>query len=154
MSFTEMEKLQKDPSLHFKVNIGLPQLKPSRSEELKQRISAQKHLRSNPQLIKPANEICLGDIHKEWLKTSGPFQLKVLAEHFNIFSDLFGEAYFVPRVALNVNYTEEDGGYSPVYFGNQMKPFQVIYIFLMCFILHLLFSFTYLTDSKTSHRQF
>lgn len=40
----------KDPALHYKVDIGFPRLKPSRSQELKERIAILGASRSNPEL--------------------------------------------------------------------------------------------------------
>ena len=40
----------KDPTLHFKVDIGFPRLKPSRSQELKERMAVLRASRSNPEL--------------------------------------------------------------------------------------------------------
>lgn len=116
---------EKDPSLHFKVNIGLPYLKPPRGEEFAQRktvLSERRRQASMP-------EVNLEKIREEWLKNSGPFQIKAIAEHYNIFEDLFGEAYFVPRVPLRIHYDQADGKAMPVYYGNQIKPAEVKYIF-------------------------
>jgi large subunit ribosomal protein L38 len=70
-------------------------------------------------------EISLKEIRKEWLKTAAPFQIKAIAEHYNIFKDLFGEAFFVPRIPLSIGYQQTDGSTMPVYFGNQIKPYEV-----------------------------
>lgn len=81
-------------------------------------------------------EISLNEIRNEWIKTSGPFQLKTIAEHYNIFSDLFGEAYFVPRVPLRIHYDQADGKALPVYCGNQIKPAEVsCSLFVFCLFL-------------------
>jgi len=40
----------KDPALHYKVDIGLPRLKPSRSQELMERIAILRASRSNTEL--------------------------------------------------------------------------------------------------------
>lgn len=42
----------KDPTLHYKVDIGFPRLKPSRSQELKERIAILRASRSTPELEK------------------------------------------------------------------------------------------------------
>jgi large subunit ribosomal protein L38 len=39
----------KDPSLHFKVDIGYPRAKPSRSQELRERIAILQAAKSNPE---------------------------------------------------------------------------------------------------------
>lgn len=62
-------------------------------------------------------------VHQEWLKTSGPLHIRRIAEHYKIFEHLFGDAYFVPRVSLDIRYNLEDGDtQAPVYFGNLLKP--------------------------------
>lgn len=60
---------------------------------------------------------------KDWLKTSGPFHVKRLAEHYGVFEHLFGSAYFVPRINLQITFSNagEDVA-SPVYYGNVLKP--------------------------------
>ena len=113
--------------MHYKVNIGLPYLKPSRSEEYAQRKKVLSERKSKAQASQL--EVSLDSIHEEWVKTSGPFQIKNIAEHYNIFEDLFGEAYFVPRVALKIQYDQGDGKALPVYYGNQIKPAEVYHIF-------------------------
>ncbi|KAK4019970.1 hypothetical protein OUZ56_001968 [Daphnia magna] len=116
----EISRAKRDPNLHFKVNIGLPHLKPSRGEEYSCR---QKILRSRKGLQSLPNEqISLEEIRKEWLKTSAPFHIRAVAEHYNIFEDLFGEAFFLPRIPLSIKYEQPDGSNLPVYFGNQIKP--------------------------------
>lgn len=121
--FKEISRAKRDPNLHFKVNIGLPHLKPSRGEEYSCR---QKILRSRKGLQSLPNEqISLEEIRKEWLKTSAPFHIRAVAEHYNIFEDLFGEAFFLPRIPLSIKYEQPDGSNLPVYFGNQIKPKEV-----------------------------
>lgn len=117
-----MEKMRKDPSIHFRVNIGLPHLKPSRRDEYRQRTATLHELRSDSSKVRSVEEISLDDVRCEWLRTSGPFHMKTLAEHFNIYDDLFGEAYFVPRVPLTIKYEDADGVQTAVYSGNQIKP--------------------------------
>ena len=48
-------------------------------------------------------EINLEAVRKDWLQTSGPFHQKVIAEHYGIFQHLFGDAYFIPRIPLNIS---------------------------------------------------
>lgn len=62
-------------------------------------------------------------VKKDWLKTSGPFHVKRLAEHYGVFEHLFGAAYFVPRVDLRITFSNGGGDVaSPVYYGNVLKP--------------------------------
>ncbi|XP_069689575.1 large ribosomal subunit protein mL38 [Periplaneta americana] len=116
----------KDPSVHFKVDIGFPKPKPSRSVELKERLNVIRARRSDTEIEKLSRlkklEIPLSEVKEEWLKTAGPFEIKRVAEHYGIFNDLFGDAYFVPRVMLNVKYKISDDSYLPVQRGNVIKP--------------------------------
>ncbi|XP_023158360.1 39S ribosomal protein L38, mitochondrial isoform X2 [Ceratitis capitata] len=116
----------KDPELTARVNIGFPHLKSSRSEQLKQRLTHLKARRSNEELEKLARSnkllIDLDEVQKEYRATTGQFDLRVIADHYGVFDDLFGLAYFVPRVALNIQYEVEAGTFSPVYNGNVIKP--------------------------------
>ncbi|CAL4249939.1 unnamed protein product, partial [Meganyctiphanes norvegica] len=61
-------------------------------------------------------------VQSEWEETSGPHHIRTLAEHYGIFKDLFGKAYFVPRVILNINFNFDEETVSPVYRGNVIKP--------------------------------
>ena len=100
----------------------MPFLKSSRGEEYSRRIQILKENKAN---LSKDKSIPIDQIRQEWFKTSGPFHLKNLAEHFNIFDDLFGEAYFVPRTSLRITYPQQDNTAMPVYFGNQLKPQEV-----------------------------
>lgn len=60
-------------------------------------------------------------VKRDWLKTSGPFHIKRLAEHYGVFEHLYGSAYFVPRVPLQITFNNGDVA-SPVYYGNVLKP--------------------------------
>lgn len=123
--FEEIEKLERDPELFFKVNIGLPRLKPSRSQEYSERMAILKEVRENPEKLKAS--ISLETVRKEWLTTAGPFHLKRIAEHYNIFQDLFGDAYFVPRIPLTIKYQDLDETLTPVFSGNHIKPSEVTF---------------------------
>ncbi|XP_053947609.1 39S ribosomal protein L38, mitochondrial [Anastrepha ludens] len=120
------EENAKDPELTARVNIGFPHLKPSRSEQLKQRLAHLKAQRSNAQVEKLARAnkllIDLDAVQSEYRATTGQYDLRVIADHYGIFDDLFGLAYFVPRIALNVQYQLDDNTLSPVYNGNVIKP--------------------------------
>lgn len=68
-------------------------------------------------------QIDLDDVKREWLTTSGPYQVMRIAKHFGVFEHLFGRAYFLPRVFLDVKFeASEDGFCHPVYNGNIIKP--------------------------------
>ncbi|PSN54881.1 39S ribosomal protein L38 [Blattella germanica] len=105
---------------------GLPHRKPSRSQEFKERITFLRNARSNPEMERMSRKqelkIPLAEVKKEWQKTAGPFQLKAIAEHYGVYEHLFGEAYFIPRVPLDIQYKQQDECYLPVYNGNMIKP--------------------------------
>lgn len=46
--------------------------------------------------------IDLDEVDREYRATTGQYDLRVIADHYGIFDDLFGLAYFVPRVALDI----------------------------------------------------
>lgn len=114
-----------DPKIHYKVNIGLPQLQRSRREILKKRLEHVKATRHDSTLEKLAREnkltISLDDVNDEWLKESASFHIKEVAEHYGIFEHLFGDAYFYPQVMLDIYFKRGDK-LVPVYRGNDVKP--------------------------------
>lgn len=65
--------------------------------------------------------INLDEVRKVWLTTTGNHHIKQIADHYGVFEHLFGDAYFFPRVPLQVFYTENDVQH-PVYYGNVIKP--------------------------------
>uniref|UniRef100_A0A336MQ47 Large ribosomal subunit protein mL38 n=1 Tax=Culicoides sonorensis TaxID=179676 RepID=A0A336MQ47_CULSO len=116
-----------DPELSKKINIGYPKLKVSRSKELFARLEHMKKMRADPKLEKLSKEgklqIDMDQVHEDWLKNNGPLQIKRIAEHYKIFEHLFGDAYFVPRVDMQIRYNLSDGEtQAPVYYGNLLKP--------------------------------
>lgn len=73
-----------------------------------------------------AVEVSLKEVKEEWLKTAGPFHIRRIAEHYGVYDDLFGDAYFIPRVMLDVCYKLTDDSYLPVHRGNVIKPSEVL----------------------------
>ncbi|CAG9864449.1 unnamed protein product [Phyllotreta striolata] len=115
----------KDPSIYYKVDIGLPPPQISRSKALEERIAVMKKQRKDPVLEKLARDrkltINLEETNEEWLKTNGASGIKRIAEHYGVFEHLYGDAYFHSRVPLKVEYEIEDEKL-PVHFGNIIKP--------------------------------
>jgi len=71
-------------------------------------------------------EVPLQEVSKDWLKEGrGQEQIKSIAQHYGVFEHLFGDAYFYPRVPLNIAYHQGEDIFAPVYFGNQLKPKEV-----------------------------
>lgn len=70
-----------------------------------------------------AVDINLEEVKQEWLHTTGPHQVMKLAKHFGIFDHLFGQAYFMPLVPLDVKFeTGEKDLCHSVCYGNVIKP--------------------------------
>ncbi|XP_059616637.1 large ribosomal subunit protein mL38 [Phlebotomus argentipes] len=115
-----------DPELARKINIGLPQLKASRSDQLSERLQHRKMMKNNPEIEKLARhnelEVDLENVSQEWMKTSGPFDVRGIADYYEIFDHLFGDAYFIPRVHLRVLYPTSTDDCNPVYYGNILSP--------------------------------
>ncbi|CAD7080015.1 unnamed protein product [Hermetia illucens] len=108
------------------VNIGFPKLRAPRSVELKERIKLEKQKRQNVELEKKATsntlQIDLDQVRADSLKSNRQHQLVDLIHHFGIYKDLFGAAYFVPRVPLDIQFTISEDKALPVYFGNLISP--------------------------------
>ncbi|XP_059486059.1 large ribosomal subunit protein mL38 [Neocloeon triangulifer] len=120
-----------DPTLYYKVDIGLPR-EPfrKRKDVTSERLAQQKTLRADKNFEKLSRygelEVPVEEVQKEWLKGKGPQHIKEIAEHYGVFQHLFGDAYFFPRVSLDVAYHQGDDIYAPVFYGNQLKPKEVI----------------------------
>lgn len=46
--------------------------------------------------------IDLKQVERDSQETTAPHNLRLISEHFGIFRDLFKDAYFVPRVSLDI----------------------------------------------------
>ncbi|XP_075229396.1 large ribosomal subunit protein mL38-like [Lycorma delicatula] len=117
----------KDPSIYYKVDIGLPRQARKRNEEISEKLSHLKKVRNNPELEKLARAnkltIPLDEVYEDWKKTVGPYQIKDIAEHYGIFNDLYGDAFFLPIVIMDISYKSNEG-FVPVFRGNDVKPSQ------------------------------
>lgn len=68
-------------------------------------------------------EIDLEEVKREWLHTTGPHHIMKLAKHFGIYEHLFGLAYFMPLVPMEVKFDGGEGDLChAVYYGNIIKP--------------------------------
>lgn len=67
----------------------------------------------------------LEESYREWLLTDGPKHIRRIAEHYGIFEHLFGEAYYHPVTLMSIAFKSSDDLYSPVFFGNTIKPKEV-----------------------------
>lgn len=73
--------------------------------------------------IFPADKIPVDRVQETWEKTSAPFHVKRLADHYGVFRDLFPMAYFVPQVSLRICYRQDSSG--QVHYGNRLTPTEV-----------------------------
>lgn len=67
-------------------------------------------------------QIDLGAMYDDWYRTAGPYQLRKIAEHYGIFEHLYGDAYFSPRVPMNILYDYNEDSQLPIYYGNIIAP--------------------------------
>ncbi|XP_066148395.1 large ribosomal subunit protein mL38 [Euwallacea fornicatus] len=114
----------KDPSLHYKVDIGLPPPQIPKKALLNQRLEHMKSRKDTDLERLARNHNLFIDLEKcnsEWLKTVGPQHIRRIAEHYGVFEHLFGDAYFNPQVPLEIFYVK-DNVKCPVHYGNILKP--------------------------------
>ncbi|MBN3325038.1 RM38 protein, partial [Atractosteus spatula] len=109
-----------------KIDIGLPHLRPSRSQEVKERRKLCRENRRSSELERATRlqtlRIPLDEVKAEWERTNGPYEVQRVAEYYGIYRDLFPHATFVPRVVLRVVYGTEGEHSSPVHCGNVLTP--------------------------------
>ncbi|XP_042223711.1 39S ribosomal protein L38, mitochondrial-like isoform X2 [Homarus americanus] len=126
MGSCELDQTRDDPGLYAPVNIGFTRPKPSRREQLHTRLQHRKSLKENESLQQRSRRgdltVDIDKVKEVWEASSGPHHVKTLAEHYGIFRDLYGSAYFVPYVALGITYDLDDHTVSPVHRGNTIKP--------------------------------
>lgn len=72
--------------------------------------------------------VSLEEISNDWSKTNAPLHIKKIAEYYGVYEHLFGDAYFLPYIQMNINY-QHDSQEVPVYRGNIIKPNEVIIIY-------------------------
>ncbi|XP_063816640.1 large ribosomal subunit protein mL38 [Pseudophryne corroboree] len=122
---TYRQFLQKDDSIE-KVDIGIPYLSPSTTERQKARTQMMKANHSNAELERASRhrtlQVPLDEVRAEWERTCGPIHIQGVAEHYGVYTDLFGEATFVPRVSLRIQYNTGEDMVMPIYYGNVVTP--------------------------------
>ncbi|XP_033183527.1 mitochondrial ribosomal protein L38 [Bombus vancouverensis nearcticus] len=127
IALTLQQRLQllKGPS-PTKINIGFLASKPSLQK--KQAWMAERKIkRANMDFEKEIRSgqlpLNLEEARKTWLETTSPYDIQKIADHYNIFQDLFGNAFFFPVVQLDINYNIDDNDtLVKVYTGNVIKP--------------------------------
>ncbi|XP_071397611.1 large ribosomal subunit protein mL38 isoform X2 [Centroberyx affinis] len=114
---------KRDPE-HERVNIGLPQSRPHGMKDARERKQVVKENKKNVELERASRlrtlKIPLDRVQETWEKSSGPFHVRRLAEHYGVFRDLFPMAYFLPHVSLRVRYGQDNSG--QVHYGNRLTP--------------------------------
>lgn len=117
---------RKDPTLSFKVDIGYPVSKVNRrsitsvwtSEIVKHRndVELERSSRTRTLLVD------LQTVREDWMRTDASFHVHRIAKHYGVYDDLYGDAYFMPTVPLNVSYDLPNDKLVKVYTGNVIKP--------------------------------
>ncbi|XP_061166666.1 large ribosomal subunit protein mL38-like [Saccostrea echinata] len=106
------------------VNIGFPLTKNSLIEEQTKAVIKKKRRQLLAIVQDGKLKIDLDKVDEESWNTNKQEQLHRLTEHYGIFRDLFGGAYFYPHVNLDVSYDIPDDYELPVYHGNRIEPSQ------------------------------
>ncbi|KAL6445202.1 hypothetical protein ACFW04_002227 [Cataglyphis niger] len=124
-----LEKIRlsrKDPTLDFKVNIGFPVSRVTRRTITNAWSSEIIALRRNPELERASRTrqllIDLQKVRQDWLQMDGPFHIHRIAEHYDVYKHLYGDAYFMPIVPLDISYELKDDKLARAYNGNVIKP--------------------------------
>lgn len=122
----EIRLRREDPTLDFKVNIGFPVSRVTRRTITNAWSSEIIALKRNPELERASRTrqllIDLQKVRQDWLQMDGPFHIHRIAEHYDIYKHLYGDAYFMPIVPLDISYELEDDKLARVYNGNVIKP--------------------------------
>ncbi|XP_026171410.1 large ribosomal subunit protein mL38 [Mastacembelus armatus] len=107
-----------------RVDIGLPYSRPCRTKEVRERRQVMTDNKKNIFLERASRlrtfKISLDRVQETWEKTSGPFNIKRLADHYGVFRDLFPMAYFLPQVSLRIYYCQDNS--VQVHYGNRLTP--------------------------------
>uniref|UniRef100_A0A1A8FRP8 Large ribosomal subunit protein mL38 n=1 Tax=Nothobranchius korthausae TaxID=1143690 RepID=A0A1A8FRP8_9TELE len=107
-----------------RVDIGFPYHQTSRTKEVRARKQVMKDNKRSVELERASRlrtlRISLDGVEETWRKTSAPFHLKKLADHYGVFRDLFPMAYFLPQVTLHISYSQENR--DQVHHGNRLTP--------------------------------
>ena len=67
----------------------------------------------------------LKDVKEKWLREQGPYHIRSITEHYGIYSDLFGTAFFYNTTPMSVCYDYDEEFVTPVYYGNKIPPSEV-----------------------------
>ncbi|KAM4691197.1 large ribosomal subunit protein mL38 [Rhinophrynus dorsalis] len=113
-----------------KVDIGFPHFPAHSAKIVQARKQILKENHRNAELERASRHrtlrIPLDEVQAEWERTSGPYHVQRVAEHYGVYKDLFGEATFVPSVTLRVQYNKGEDLVMPVYYGNVVSPSEAL----------------------------
>ncbi|KAK0181042.1 hypothetical protein PV327_003363 [Microctonus hyperodae] len=117
----------KDPEISFKVDIGFKSHRFSRGKLTEDYSEYVKKVRSNPEMEKKARRkellIDLDQMRKDWWISTAPSQIKTIADHYGVYDDLFGDAYFHPVLPLDIKYDfGDEEKIATVHRGNILLP--------------------------------
>ncbi|CAF0913965.1 unnamed protein product [Didymodactylos carnosus] len=120
------------------VNIGVPHIpinEKLRKEEHKKRIAHYTAQRERADLKKQhydgTLQLPLDEVRQDFVNSSiARLTVHTIAEHYNIYQDLFKHGYFIPQIMLNIVYPYQNDEVTPVFSGNRLyakdaskKPF-------------------------------
>ncbi|CAF1119561.1 unnamed protein product [Rotaria sp. Silwood1] len=109
-----------------KVNIGfLSPIDPISKSETRQRFDHYANQRNRAELKKlhydGALRLPIDEVHNDWLSSKYFSEnLRMIADHYGLFNDLFKHGYFIPRIPLHINYPYSNDQVTPVYSGNRL----------------------------------
>ncbi|XP_076449254.1 large ribosomal subunit protein mL38-like [Babylonia areolata] len=114
----------KDPELDHVVNIGFPLRDPERTGEYENRhrlwLKARETVESaarHKQL-----KLDLAEVKEKWQEEQGPLHVRQITDHYGVYGDLFGTAFFYNTTPLSVCYEYDEEFVTPVYHGNHIPP--------------------------------
>ncbi|GAU96955.1 hypothetical protein RvY_08319 [Ramazzottius varieornatus] len=122
------ERNPRDSEAERLINIGYTNPRTRREYRLfeKEREKLLKKARSDTALERAARhrslQIPLEEVEREWNAMQSSEQVCGAALHYGIFRDLYGAAYFLPQVPLDIRFPSEEGFNTPVYRGNMISP--------------------------------
>ena len=67
----------------------------------------------------------VNEVKQKWLNELGPAHIRSITDHYNIYSDLFGTAFFYNTTPLSICYDYDEEFVTPVYYGNTIPPSEV-----------------------------
>ena len=70
-------------------------------------------------------KVPLDGVEHAWKSELGPHHIRTVAEHYGIYKDLFGLAYFYPTTDMEITFPLDDESVIPVCRGNVLEPVMV-----------------------------